>query len=85
MRPKQFKFFNSNKIKGEDLAIVNAFKPQSLPHPSGQCADCCPFLGGGYVVVDLSFYVPPMVCGGSMFGLSFVIHYLMSFLVLQSY
>ena len=28
-------------------------------------------------------YVPPNVCGGSLFGLCFVMHYLVSFLVLQ--
>ena len=27
---------------------------------------CCPFLGGGSVVVDLLFYVPPIVYGGSV-------------------
>ena len=26
---------------------------------------CRPFLGGASVVVDLLFYVPPIVCGGS--------------------
>ena len=30
------------------------------------------------------FHEPPIVCGGSVFGLCFVIYHLMSFLVLQS-
>ena len=30
---------------------------------------CCPFEGGGsIVVVDSMFYVPPIVCRNSMFG-----------------
>ena len=46
--------------------------------------DCRPFYGGGYVVVvvDLLFYVPPIVCRGSVLVL-FGIHNVMSFLVLQ--
>ena len=36
----------------------------------------------GSAVVDSMFYVPPIVCGGSVFGLYFVMHYLVSFLVL---
>ena len=30
-----------------------------------------PFYGGGSVVVDLLFYVPPIVCGGSVLGFCF--------------
>ena len=36
---------------------VNPFKPPG----------CCPFKGGGFVVVDLLFNVIPIVCGGSVF------------------
>ena len=36
------------------------------------------------VVVDSLFYAPPIVCGGSVFGLCFVMHSLVSILVLQS-
>ena len=36
------------------------------------------------VVVDLIFYVPPIVCWSSVFGLCFGIHYFEFFLVLQS-
>ena len=36
------------------------------------------FQGGGSVVVDSLFYEPPIVCGGSVFGLCFVMHYFVS-------
>ena len=42
-------------------------------------------MDGGSVVVDLLFYVPPIACGGSVFGLCFGKHYFMSCLVLQSF
>ena len=45
---------------------------------------CCLFCGDGSVVVDSSFIVAPIVCKGSVFGPSFVMQYLVSFLVLQS-
>ena len=35
------------------------------PPPPGSLG-CCPFLGGGSDVVDLLFYIPSIVCGGSM-------------------
>ena len=41
------------------------------------------FTGGGSVVVDLLFNVPPKVCGGYVL-VFFGMHYFMSFLVLQS-
>ena len=41
-------------------------------------------LGGGSVVVDSLFNVAPIVCWGFVFCPSFVMHYLLSFLVLQS-
>ena len=31
-----------------------------------------PFYGGGFVVVDSVFNVPPIACGGSAFGLLWV-------------
>ena len=37
------------------------------------------------VVIDSLFIVPPIVCLGSVFGPWIVMHYLVSFLVLQSY
>ena len=40
--------------------------------------------GGGFVVVELWFYVPPIECRGSVFGACFGMHYFVSFLVLQS-
>ena len=43
-----------------------------------------PFEGSGSVVVDLLFYVPPIVYGGTLFGLYFGMHYFVSFLVLHS-
>ena len=43
----------------------------------------CRRKGGGSVVVDLLFNVPPIVCGGYLL-VFFCIHYFMSILVLQS-
>ena len=45
---------------------------------------CCPFLGGGSIVVNLLFGVLPIGCGGSVFVFCFVVHYFVSFQVLQS-
>ena len=45
---------------------------------------CSPFLGDGSVVVDSLFIIAAVVCGSSLFGLCFVLQYLVSFLVLQS-
>ena len=45
---------------------------------------CCPFWGGGSVVVDLLFGVLPIVCGSSVFCLCFVVHCFVSVLVLRS-
>ena len=53
-------------------------------HLSPQWLGFCPFLGGDFVVNDLLFYVPSVVCGGSVFGICFGMHYFLSFLVLQS-
>ena len=39
---------------------------------------------GDFVFVDSLVCVPPIVCGGSVFGLCFVMHHCVSFLVLQS-
>ena len=41
-------------------------------------------LGDGSVVVDSMFNLAPIVCWGSVFCPSFVMHYLVSFLALQS-
>ena len=35
----------------------------------------CPFKGDGSVVVDSLFIVPPLDCGGSVFGACFFMHY----------
>ena len=43
------------------------------PSPSG--LGCCPFSGGGFVVLDLLFIVALIVCWGSVFGHCFVIQY----------
>ena len=37
-----------------------------MVHLDPGCLGCCPFWGGGSVV-DLLFYVPPILCGGSVF------------------
>ena len=60
MRAKQFLCFNNNGIWGERLARV-----WCIWAPGG--LGCCPFWGGGSVVNDLLFYVPPIVCWGSVF------------------
>ena len=36
------------------------------------------YYGDGSVVIVSLFYVPPIVCWGSVFGLCFVMHYLKS-------
>ena len=48
---------------------------------SGLC--CCPFYGGGSVVVELLYSVAPIVCGGSVFGPPFIISVLCVYLVFQ--
>ena len=40
----------------------------------------CPFLGGGYLLLDLQFIVTPDVCG-YVFGYCFVVQYLDLFLL----
>ena len=40
-------------------------------------------LGGGSVVVDSLFNIAPVLCWGSVFCSKFVMHYLVSFLVLH--
>ena len=51
----------------------------------GTAIDTCGWKhGGGFVVVDLLFNTAPIVCGGSVFCPCLVIHYLVSFLDLQS-
>ena len=56
----------------------------SPPPPPGGLG-CCPFKGGGSVVVDPSFGVLPVGCGGSFcVGLCFDVQYFVSFLILQS-
>ena len=40
---------------------------------------------GGSVVVESLFIDAPIVCGGTVFGPCFVMQYLVSYLVLQSY
>ena len=53
----------------------------STPNPSG--LRYCLLYGGGDV--ESLFYVPPIVCGGSVFGLCFFMHYFVPFLVLPSF
>ena len=47
------------------------------------CLICCHLFFENFVV-DSLVYVPAIVCGGSVFGLCFVLHYFVSFLVLKS-
>ena len=44
--------------------------------PSG--LGCCPFLGGGSVVVESLFIVAPIVCIGSVFGPSMLIQLILA-------
>ena len=41
-------------------------------------------IGCGSVVFDSLFYVAPIVCRGSLFGICFVMHYLVFSLAVQS-
>ena len=47
-----------------------------LPNRSG--LGSCPFYGGVSVVVDPLLIVAPIVCGGFVFGLCYVIQYFVS-------
>ena len=76
MRAKQFLCINNNRIKSKFWRQLNAFKPLGS-------LGCCPFQGGGSVVVDLLLYVPPIGCWGSVLVFVFCMHFFMSFLVLQ--
>ena len=62
MQAEHFFYFNNSRILGEYLVPVQAFKP-----PGG--LGCCPFKGGGSVVVDFLFIVTPIVgvCNCSVF------------------
>ena len=55
MRAEHFLYINNSRIKSEDLVPVKiAFMPTGG-------LGCCPFLGGGSVVVDLLFIGTPIV------------------------
>ena len=47
------------------------------PRPCG--FGCCPFLGGGFLVVDAFFIAAPIVCGGSVLRICYIIQCFMSF------
>ena len=78
MRAKQYLCFNNNIISGEDLKTVKCIYP---PSPGGK--GCCLFEGSGSVVLNSLFCVPTITCGGSVFGHRIVMHYFVSFLVVQ--
>ena len=63
MRAEHFLYFNNGRFWGKVLVPVGCVCP--LPGGLG----CCPFLGGGSVVVDFLFIVTPIVgvCNSSMF------------------
>ena len=50
-------------LEGEDFAPVKCI----LKAPPPSSLDCCPFLGGGFVVGNLLFNMLPIDCGGSVF------------------
>ena len=54
-----------------------------LSSPPGDLG-CCPFKVFCSVVIGSLLHVPPIICGGSVFGLCFGMHYFVSFLDLQS-
>ena len=55
MRAKQCLCFNKSRLLGEDLEPVKC----NLLHPLG----CCPFQGGGFVVVDSLLLLLPLSVG----------------------
>ena len=73
MGAKQLFYFNNNELKGEELAPVNAFKPNNV-------LKCCTFKGGS----DVYCLCCSHFCVDSVFSGCFGMHYLVSFLVLQS-
>ena len=70
-----YHIFFSAILIGRRFGSKNAFKT-----PGG--LGCCPFEGGGSVVVDLLFIVAPIVV--VVIVICFVVRYCMSILVLQS-
>ena len=54
----------------EGRNYLNDLKMHLSPHPS--CLGCCPFWGGGSLVVDLLFNVLLHDYGGSVFVFVFV-------------
>ena len=73
MGVKQLLYFNNNGLKREELAPVNTFKPNSV-------LDCCTFKGDS----DVYCLRCSHFCVDSVFSGCFVIHNLLSVLVLQS-
>ena len=57
LRAKQFCVLTTTESRAKIWRQLNAFKPP----PPGSLG-CCPFKGGGSVVVDLLFNVLPIVC-----------------------
>ena len=62
--------------------LYDVIHENSVLAPSG--LGCCPFEGGGSVVVDSLFIVSPIVGWGSVFGPYFGMECLVSFLGLRS-
>ena len=77
MRAKQCLWFTTTESRARFCASKMHLNPGSV--------GCCPFKGGGSVVVYSLFYVHPIVCGSSVFVLCFVMHYVVSNLVFQSF
>ena len=64
---------------GEDMISKIYLRPDHLG-----CAWCA-IKGSDSDVFSLLFVVPPIICGGYVFGLGFVIQFFVPFLVLQSF
>ena len=65
MRAKHFRVLTTTESRSKIWRQLNPFKaPGSL--------GCYLFYGGSSVVVDLLFYVLPIVCGGSVFVFALV-------------
>ena len=67
MRTEHFLYFNNSRILGGNFVPVKCIWAPPPPPPDD--LGCCPFQGGGSVVVDFLFIVTPIVgvCNCSMF------------------
>ena len=79
---KRIKCFKKVSVHDQEISQKPGRRVVASKMPGGY--GCCPFKGDSSVFVYSLFYVPPIASGGSIFGPCFVMHYFMSFVVLQS-